>query len=320
VEFIADRAAENEVEEFRRTILVRQAEAEEAFVHGDPGPRMELWSRRDPVTLFGAIGMSESGWDQLSQTFSWVVTRFSNVSNYRFDVSLVEVSGDIAYTLGFEHFEGSIVGRPVESVTVRVTHIYRREEGDWKIVHRHADNPGQTHVRKGQMMHEHKTRPFVRASEPEKAFDKPAPVGELNFKAHDRDTGGAMTAFESNIAPGEGPPFHLHLREDEAIYVLEGRIRVRLEEVVHEAPAGSFVFIPRGVPHTWQNVDETQVRLLVVFTPAAPGMERFFARAAELPDKARAEAFGRFAADAGMDVLGPPLAQSHPLVPQPARQ
>ncbi len=131
-----------EVEEFRSAVLARQIEAEVAFVHGDPGPRMELWSRRDPVTLFGAIGMSESGWDQLSQTFRWVASRFSNVTDYRFDVELVEVIGDMAYTLGFERFNGSIAGRSVEPVTVRVTHIYRREDGEWKIVHRHGDNPG----------------------------------------------------------------------------------------------------------------------------------------------------------------------------------
>jgi ketosteroid isomerase-like protein len=133
----------DEVEEFRSTILARQTEAEEALVKGDPGPRMELWSRRDPVTLFGAIGMSESGWDKLGRTFSWVASRFSNVSDFRFDVELVDVRGDMAYTLGFERFKASIAGRPVEPVTVRVTHIYRREEGDWRIVHRHADNPNR---------------------------------------------------------------------------------------------------------------------------------------------------------------------------------
>lgn len=133
----------SELEEFRAGILARQHEAEEAFVHGDPQPRMELWSRRDPVTLFGAIGMSESGWEELSETFTWVASRFSKVSNFRFDIELVEVSGDIAYTLGFERFEGSISCRPVEPVTVRVTHIYRREDGEWKIVHRHADNPSR---------------------------------------------------------------------------------------------------------------------------------------------------------------------------------
>jgi hypothetical protein len=69
------------VEEFRSTILARHIEAEEAFVSGDPRPRMELWSKRDPMTLFGAIGMSESGWEQLSQTFGWVVRRLSAVSS-----------------------------------------------------------------------------------------------------------------------------------------------------------------------------------------------------------------------------------------------
>jgi ketosteroid isomerase-like protein len=132
----------NELEEFRN-VLARQIEAEEAFLQGDPGPRMELWSRRDPVTLFGAIGMSESGWEQLSRTFNWVASRFSNVSDFRFDVELAEVSGDMAYTLGFERFNGSIAGRPVEPVTVRVTHIYRCENGEGRIVHRHADNPGR---------------------------------------------------------------------------------------------------------------------------------------------------------------------------------
>ena len=124
-------------------MLARQIEAEEAFLHGDPLPRMALWSRRDPVTLFGAIGMSESGWQQLSETFRWVAPRFSNVSDFRFDVDVVEVSGDMAYTLGFERWTGSVAGRPIEPVTVRVTHIYRREDGEWKIVHRHADNPGR---------------------------------------------------------------------------------------------------------------------------------------------------------------------------------
>ena len=131
-----------DLEDFRATMLARQVAAEEAFVRGDPGPRMELWSRRDPLTLFGAIGMSESGWDQLSRTFAWASARFSDVTDFRFDVEVVDVRRDMAYTLGFERFNASVAGRPVEPVTVRVTHIYRREDGEWKIVHRHADNPG----------------------------------------------------------------------------------------------------------------------------------------------------------------------------------
>ena len=132
-----------EVEEFRSTVLAQQTRAEEVFVtNGDPGPRLDLWSKNDPVTLFGAMGMSQSGRDKLSETFTWVASRFSDVSDFHFDVELVGVEGDMAYTLGFERFNGSIASRPVEPVLVRVTHIYWRENGIWKIVHRHADNPG----------------------------------------------------------------------------------------------------------------------------------------------------------------------------------
>jgi ketosteroid isomerase-like protein len=94
-----------------------------------------MWSRRDPVTLFGAAGMFESGWEQLSETFQCVASRFSNVSDYRFEVLAADLVGDMAYTVGYERFIGSIDGRPVAATTVRSTHIYRREEGEWKIVH-----------------------------------------------------------------------------------------------------------------------------------------------------------------------------------------
>jgi ketosteroid isomerase-like protein len=131
----------SELDDFRTEMLARQAEAEEAMVLGDAEPRMALWSRRDPVTLFGAAGMSESGWEELSEIFRWIASRFSEVSNFRFDVETAGVSGDMAYSVGYERFHGSIDGRPVEPITVRVTHVYRREDGDWKIVHRHGDNP-----------------------------------------------------------------------------------------------------------------------------------------------------------------------------------
>jgi ketosteroid isomerase-like protein len=100
---------------------------------------MELWSRHDPVTLFGAWGPCKSGWDELARIFRWVASRFSNVSEFRYDVEVAEVSGDLAYTVGYERFKASIDGGPVEPRTVRVTHVYRREDGEWKIVHRHGD-------------------------------------------------------------------------------------------------------------------------------------------------------------------------------------
>src|SRR5829696_8145965 len=98
--------------------------------------------------------------------------------------------------------------------------------------------------------------------------------GHVTFKARTRETGGAMTVFESEVAIGEGPPEHVHADGDEAIYVLDGELRFRLGSHVHPLAAGSFVFIPRGTPHCFQNVGAGPARLLVIFTPC--GMERHF--------------------------------------------
>jgi quercetin dioxygenase-like cupin family protein len=155
-------------------------------------------------------------------------------------------------------------------------------------------------------------RPVVVGPGEGQAVNTPA-GGPVTYKARGEQTGAALSAWESTPEPGEGPPVHVHADEDEFIYVIEGRLRFILGEAMHAAPAGSFVFIPKGLPHTWQNVGDETARFLFVFTPAAPGMERFFASAAELPDDARrAEGFKRFAGDAGMEVVGPPLAESDP--------
>jgi hypothetical protein len=96
----------SEVDEFRAGMLARQAEAEEALVHGDPEPRMELWSSRDPITLFGAgSGACKKGWDELTRIWRWIASTFSDVSDFRFDVEVADVSGDMAYT-GPSRFSG----------------------------------------------------------------------------------------------------------------------------------------------------------------------------------------------------------------------
>ena len=140
-----------------------------------------------------------------------------------------------------------------------------------------------------------------------------APAGRVTYKARGTETGGALTFIESVVPPGEGPPLHVHASDEEFIYVLEGRLRVRLVEEIHDAPAGAFVFIPKGLPHAWQSVGDVDARFMAGFAPASPGMERFFERSDELAAETRlADGFARFAADAGMQVLGPPLARSHP--------
>jgi ketosteroid isomerase-like protein len=132
-----------QLEDFRTVFLARQAEAEAALVQGDVGPRLALWSRRDPVSLLGAWGPNKTGWPDLERTFRWVAERLggTNHADFRFDVEVAEVSADgqMAYTVGFERYDEIIAGGEKLSRTVRVTHVYRREDGEWRIVHRHGD-------------------------------------------------------------------------------------------------------------------------------------------------------------------------------------
>jgi ketosteroid isomerase-like protein len=128
----------SELDDFLTKTLARQVEAEEALHNGDVTPRMEMWSTQDPVTLFGAV-KSISGWDEVSQAFRWLASRFSDCTAFRFELVAAGVSGDLAYTVGYEHTEVAMDGVPAEPYTLRVTHVYRRENGEWKIVHRHAD-------------------------------------------------------------------------------------------------------------------------------------------------------------------------------------
>ena len=136
--------------------------------------------------------------------------------------------------------------------------------------------------------------------------------GPLTFKVRGAETGGSLTAFENVIPPGEGPPMHVHAGEDESWYVIEGDLRFSLDGEIATATAGSFVFVPRGSPHCFQNVGEGAARLLVLFTPS--GMERFFQQFAALPaGRFDPESFRTAGGAAGMDVVGPPLAVSHPV-------
>ena len=130
----------SDLDDFLAPTLARQLEAEQALHNGDPGPRLAMWSTRDPVTVLGAV-RTASGWDEVRQLFRWLGSGFSDCTSYRFELVAAGVSGDLAYTVGYEHITVSMDGGPVAPVTLRVTHLYRREDGEWKIVHRHADAP-----------------------------------------------------------------------------------------------------------------------------------------------------------------------------------
>ena len=130
----------SELDDFLTPTLPRQLEAEKALINGDPEPRLAMWSTKDPVTVLGAM-KDVIGAEEARQTFRWLATRFSNLTDYRFELVAAGASGDLAYTVGYEHVVFSVDGGPVAPHTLHVTHLYRREDGEWKIVHRHADAP-----------------------------------------------------------------------------------------------------------------------------------------------------------------------------------
>jgi len=96
-------------------------------------------------------------------------------------------------------------------------------------------------------------------------------AGDPGLKASRRSTGGALSVFETSIAGG--PPLHVHDREDECFYVLDGELSVRCGEEAFSAGAGSFVFLPRGRPHRFW-APARPARLLLIVAPA--GIEDYF--------------------------------------------
>jgi ketosteroid isomerase-like protein len=107
---------------------------------GNPQPGIDLVAEHDDVTLFGAWGPIEKGHESVVDTFRWVSGRFSN-GVLTIEDTVVYASGDLAYTVGFERADVSVDGGPMQSMILRVTHIYRRFGEEWKLVHRHADFP-----------------------------------------------------------------------------------------------------------------------------------------------------------------------------------
>jgi len=104
------------------------------------------------------------------------------------------------------------------------------------------------------------------------------------LKASSESTGGALTLFESDATGGA--PRHVHSREDECFYVAEGVISVECGDETYEAGARSFVFLPRGIPHSWDVVGE-RATVLIITVPA--GLEEFLREFHEAEGPARLE-------------------------------
>ena len=106
-----------------------------------PGHGWRCGPTTAPVTLFGGV-MGGAGWAEIEPIFRRLGASFSDCSSYDNEVIAAGASDDLAYTVAFEHTTASVSGGPPAAYVLRVTTVFRREDGEWKVVHRHADPLG----------------------------------------------------------------------------------------------------------------------------------------------------------------------------------
>ncbi|EWT02341.1 hypothetical protein N865_06065 [Intrasporangium oryzae NRRL B-24470] len=124
-------------EDFLAWVTSALYEAEVALHNGNSAPRRALWSRKEPVSILGAW-RNAYGQREVDEAFAFLERSFSDCLSYAFELQAHDVVGDMAYTAGLEHTSASVDGQP-RTYTLRATQVYRREDGAWKVAHRHAD-------------------------------------------------------------------------------------------------------------------------------------------------------------------------------------
>jgi quercetin dioxygenase-like cupin family protein len=105
-------------------------------------------------------------------------------------------------------------------------------------------------------------------------------AGGIRLLITSEETDGAMSMIETHVAPGGGPTYHSHSREDETFYVVSGIAEVQLENEIFLCKAGDRVYGPRNIFHTYRNVGDTDLKMIIVYTPA--GFEQSFGDAAAM--------------------------------------
>ncbi len=102
-----------------------------------------------------------------------------------------------------------------------------------------------------------------------------AVVGDIyRFLATGEETNGKYALWEALVPPGGGPPPHVHSREEEGFYILEGEITLQIGAERLVATAGMFVNMPVGTPHSFKNESDRPARMLISVAPA--GLENMF--------------------------------------------
>ncbi len=121
-------------------VMEQDHRAGDAFHQGDPEPKKKMFSRRDDVTLANPLGLTSRGWNEVEKTMESAASRYRDGEGIRYERISEFATADLAYMVEFERSRVKVGSADeMASVSLRVTTIFRREDGEWKIVHRHAE-------------------------------------------------------------------------------------------------------------------------------------------------------------------------------------
>lgn len=121
-------------------VVEQHHRALDAFVKGDAEPLKKLYSRRDDVSLANPFGPPVRGWKDVAATMERAAKSYKEGEAAGFERISDHATADLAYIVDIERYRSKIAGaEDFASFTLRVTTIFRREDGDWRVVHRHAD-------------------------------------------------------------------------------------------------------------------------------------------------------------------------------------
>ncbi len=110
------------------------------FVKGNPEPALLMYSHREDVTLANPFGPPVRGWEQVAATVERAASQLRDGEKLGFDIVAKYVTPELAYIVELDHTKARVGGRQdVAPFALRVTTIFRPEDGVWKVVHRHAD-------------------------------------------------------------------------------------------------------------------------------------------------------------------------------------
>jgi ketosteroid isomerase-like protein len=110
------------------------------FVKGNPEPNKMVFSHQEDVTLANPLGPPARGWEQVARTMERAASQLKDGEKVGFDIVAKYVTPELAYIVWVERTKAKVGGRQdVVPLALRVTTIFRPEDGVWKVVHRHAD-------------------------------------------------------------------------------------------------------------------------------------------------------------------------------------